>query len=316
MSVTLPGIHHVTAIATDPQTNVDFYTTVLGLRLVKKTVNFDDPGTYHVYFGDESGSPGTIMTFFPWPQIRPGRHGKGQVTVTSFSVPEGSLGYWQERLATAGVETLPVCRRFAEDALPLLDPDGLQLELVAREGTTDLPGGSAGPVPVDSAIRGFHGVTVALEGFEGTASVLTDIMGYGAGGNDGNRFRFVAGKEDTAPGRIVDLLCSPDAPSGIVAAGTVHHVAYRVSGDEEQLAVRERLLSFGMNVTPVLDRKYFRSIYFREPGGVLFEIATDPPGFAVDEDLDSLGGELQLPGWLESKRQHIENALPPLVVRR
>jgi len=316
VTVSLPGIHHVTAIATDPQTNVDFYTSVLGLRLVKRTVNFDDPGTYHFYFGDEMGRPGTIITFFPWPQVRQGRHGTGQVTVTAFSVPEGSLDYWEERLATARVKTSPIYRRFAENVLHLFDPDGLELELVAHEEAAEIPGWSGGPVPADCAIRGFHCVTVALEGFEGTASLLTEIMGYVAGGNDGNRFRFVAGNEGTGPGRMVDLLCSPDAQSGIVAAGTVHHVAFRVSGDEEQLAVRERLLSSGMNVTPVLDRKYFRSIYFREPGGVLFEIATDPPGFAVDEDLDRLGSELKLPGWLEPQRQRIQSALPPVVVAR
>jgi glyoxalase family protein len=312
MNAKILGIHHVTAIAGDPQANVDFYTGSLGLRLVKKTVNFDDPGTYHLYFGDETGRPGTLMTFFPWRGVRPGRHGTGQATVTSFLVPEGSLGWWEERLEATGVEVRGTASRFAEEALELTDPDGLQLELVARPEAAELPARSSGPVPEEYAIRGFHGVTLCLEGYESTAELLVHRLGFVPAGEERSRFRFHAG--EAGPGQVVDLECSPDAPSGIVAGGTVHHVAFRVESDAYQRATREILLAAGMNVTPVLDRNYFRSIYFREPGGVLFEVATDPPGFTVDESTEELGRSLKLPEWLEPQRERIERALPELRV--
>jgi glyoxalase family protein len=313
MNAKILGVHHVTAIAGDPQANVDFYTGPLGLRLIKRTVNFDDPGTYHLYFGDELGRPGTIMTFFPWPGIRSGRHGTGQATVTSFLVPEGSLGYWQDRLEAKGAEVGATVKRFDEEGLEVRDPDGLQLELVARREAAALPGWAGGPVPEEHAIRGFHGVTLCVEGYEATAELLVHRLGFDPAGEDRNRFRFHAG--ETGCGQVVDLECSPDAPAGIVAGGTVHHVAFRVETDAYQRGTREILLAAGMNVTPVLDRNYFRSIYFREPGGVLFEIATDPPGFTVDESVEGLGTALKLPEWLEPKRAKIEEALPELRVR-
>lgn len=304
------GIHHVTAIATDPQANLDFYTRVLGLRLVKKTVNFDDPTTYHLYFGDEKGRPGTILTFFPWPQARRGIRGTGQATVTSFIVPAGSLGFWADRLGQEGVAAEQSGRRFEEEVLTLLDPDGLKLELVAHEQAAALPFWGGGPIPQESASRGFHGTTLTLEGYEATAALLSGPLGLRPAGEEGNRFRFAAASG--GPGRFVDLLCTPDARPGRMAAGTVHHVAFRARDEVEQGTVRKALVSAGMDVTPVLDRNYFRSIYFREPGGVLFEVATDPPGFTVDETVDQLGTSLKLPGWLEPHRHGIEAVLPEL----
>ena len=312
MTAPLLGIHHVTAIATDPQRNLDFYTQVLGLRLVKQTVNFDDPGTYHFYFGDEAGRPGTILTFFPWPLARRGSRGAGQVTVTSFSVPEGSLEMWSDRLREEGVIAEDVKQRFDEEVLTLLDPDGLKLELVSHEDAEALPFWSEGPLPETMAVRGFHGVTLALEGYEATADLLTGVMGFHRAAEERNRFRFTA--DGLGPGVLVDLLCSPDMACGEVAAGTVHHVAFRVGSNEDQLAYRKILTGAGMNVSPVLDRNYFRSIYFREPGGVLFEIATDPPGFTADETSEDLGSSLKLPEWLETQRRQIESSLPELVL--
>jgi glyoxalase family protein len=305
-----PGIHHVTAIATDPQTNYDFYAGVLGLRFVKKTVNFDDPGTYHFYFGDAAGRPGTIMTFFPWPLSRPGRRGTGQVTVTSFSVPADSLGFWTQHLEARDVQAKLVGPRLGEEVLSFRDPDGLELELVAHDEVPGAPPSTGGPVPPDAAIRGFHGVTLMLEGYQATASLLTGAMGFQLAGEEGNRYRFAAG--GSGPGQVVDLLCAPDSAPGIGAAGTVHHVAFRAGSTADQLSWREELVDGGMNVTPVLDRNYFRSIYFREPGGVLFEIATDPPGFTADESLEELGTSLKLPSRLEPHRARIELALPEL----
>ncbi len=304
----ITGIHHVTAIATDPQRNLDFYAGVLGLRLVKKTVNFDDPGTYHFYFGDEAGSPGTILTFFPWPTARRGSRGSGQATVTSFSIPDGSLGFWIERLAQHGVVAEEPKERFDEEALAFYDPDGLKLELVAHaEGGGGEPW-TGGSVPAAHAIRGFHSVTLAESDLEGTARLLTDTMGLRSASDRGNRFRFAAG--DGTVGRRVDVLHTPGNGVGRIAAGTVHHVAWRVPDDRAQAAWRERLAGEGLHPTEVKDRQYFKSIYFREPGGVLFELATDPPGFARDEDRESLGTHLKLPPWLEPHRERIEGVLP------
>lgn len=308
----IAGIHHVTAIATDPQVNADFYTGVLGLRLVKRTVNFDDPGTYHLYFGDEAGRPGTILTFFPWPLARRGRRGTGQATVTAFSVPPGSLGWWQERLTAHGIVSDDPSSRFDEEAIRLLDPDGLELELVAHEEAEAVAPWAGSPVPAEHAVRGFHSVTLAEQGYESTAELLTGGMGLAHAGETGNRFRFRAA--GTGTGTVVDVLCSPDMPPGQVAAGTVHHVAFRVDDDAAQERWRQHLAGRGLNVTPILDRQYFQSVYFREPGGVLFELATDPPGFTLDEPLDALGEALKLPPWLEPHRSRIEDVLPPLAV--
>jgi glyoxalase family protein len=295
----IAGIHHVTALASDPQANVDFYTGVLGLRLVKRTVNFDDPGTYHLYYGDETGRPGTIMTFFPWPMARRGVQGAGQATVTSFSVPQGSLGYWTERLGKLGVPFQDPRPRFDEEVLTMLDPDGLKLELVARNDS-----GSGG----GHEVSGFDGVTLTEWNPEVTAEVLVGTLGFRPAGQQGDRFRFEAGASR------VDVVASPASVRGHISAGTVHHVAWRAADDADQIAWREAVAESGLYVTPVLDRQYFRSIYFREPGGVLFEIATDPPGFTRDEPVESLGSALKLPPWLEPERKRIEQALPPIEV--
>ena len=296
----LLGIHHVTAMAGDPRRNLDFYTNVLGLRLVKKTVNFDDPGTYHLYYGDEIGHPGTIMTFFPWPGAVRGRRGTGQLITTSFAVPARSLERWHERLTRAGV-TVSRGAGFDEELLTFEDPDGLSLELVGTMG---------GDQGAEDAILGFAYVTLSEQGYEATARLLTDVMGFRQTGESGNRFRFALAASGLAT--RVEVRCMPDAPPGRVSVGTVHHVAWRVGGAAEQLAWRERLVQAGLNVTPVLDRQYFRSIYFREPGGVLFEIATDPPGFLIDESAEQLGTDLKLPPWLEPQRVRFEQALPTL----
>lgn len=304
------GIHHVTAIASDPQRNIDFYAGLLGLRLVKRTVNFDDPGTYHFYYGDETGTPGTILTFFPWPGAPRGRHGTGQLTVTSFSVPPDSMGWWINRLKAARIETEGPYPRFDEEVLDFHDHDGLQLELVAHGGAEGLAGWEGGAVPGEHALRGFYGVTLSEEGYQSTAGLLHRDMGFQEAGSFGNRFRYVAG--DSARQARVDILCQPDGREGTMAAGTVHHVAWRVADDSAQLGWRARLVDLGYNVTPVMDRQYFHSIYYREPGGVIFEIATDPPGFGTDEAPDELGTHLKLPPWLESRRQIIAQTLPEI----
>ncbi len=310
MSQEIFGIHHVTAIASDPQQNIDFYTHVLGLRLVKLTVNFDDPGTYHFYYGDEVGQPGTILTFFPWRGARRGRPGNGQVSVTSFSIPEGAVGYWQERLGRLGIFVGEPSRRFDEEALVFLDPDGMQLELVAEAGVESRRPWAGGPVPPEAAIRGFHSVTLWEENLEHTAALLTGVLGFRLVQSAGSRSRFEAASSE--PGSILDIIHRPDQGTGWGGAGTVHHVAWRTADDQTQQAWRQEIASLGFHVSPVMDRQYFHSIYFREPGGVLFEIATDPPGFTWDEAPDRLGTGLKLPSWLETQRVQIEQILPDL----
>jgi glyoxalase family protein len=312
MSGVSTGIHHVTAIATDPQRNADFYFHTLGLRMVKQTVNHDVPETYHLYYGTEHGLPGTVLTFFPWPDVPRGQLGTGQATIVSFSVPEGSLGWWQQHLERRGVELHHAVTREEEDALRLSDPDGLVVELAAHPGTDERPPWPDGPIPVEHAIRGLHSVTMSEADYEATAGLLTDQLGFSLTGEAGEHLRFTTG--DGGPGEIVDVVCQPGADQGVVAAGTVHHVAWRTDDGSTQRAWREQLVDYGLNVTPIIDRHYFQSIYFREPGGVLLEIATDPPGFGVDEPLLELGRRLQLPPWLEPRRGDIEAALPPLEV--
>jgi glyoxalase family protein len=306
------GLHHVTAVASDPQRNVDFYLEVLGLRLVKQTVNFDAPDTYHLYYGDDVGNPGTILTFFPWPHAPRGRRGVGQATTVSFSVPEGSLGWWKDRVERRGVEVLEAGARLEEDHLLLADPDGLHVELVAAPSADPRPPWEKGPIPHDHAIRGLYGVTVTEEDHGHTAEHLTDHLGFRLAGEEDERLRFDVG-EGGASARI-DVLARPGDPRGLVASGTVHHVAWRAPDDEAQLAWRAEIVDLGLSVTAVLDRNYFHSIYFREPGGVLFEIATDGPGFTIDESVEALGAELQLPPWLEPKRDEILAHLPPLKI--
>jgi glyoxalase family protein len=302
MTQQINGIHHVTAMAGDPQRNLDFYTDVLGLRLVKLTVNFDDPSTYHFYFGDHVGKPGSILTFFPWPDARPGVRGAGQLTATAFTIPKGSLAFWQTRLKEKWVRTDAPITRFGDTVLTFYDPDDLKLELIATDNLGDFEPWHDGPVPADRAIRGFHSVTLTERELERTAAVL-NTMGITQMGQEGNRVRFTAG---------VDVLVEPTSPAGRVSVGTVHHLAFRTPDDDQQIAWQRTLAEAGLGVTEVRDRQYFRSIYFREPGGVLFEIATDSPGFATDESVESLGTALKLPPQYESMRAQIEAVVTPL----
>lgn len=305
------GLHHVTAIASDPQRNLDFYTELLGLRFVKRTINFDDPGTYHFYFGDDSGSPGTILTFFPWPHATRGSLGVGQTSATAFLVPVDSLTFWQQRLLEAGVPVEQGDLRFGDPVLRFSDSDGMHLELIGRAATAPPHAPRIANVPPEHSIRGFFGVTLCEAGFEGTASVLTK-MGFSRQEEEGNRYRFSA--PGAALGSHIDILVQPQLMYGQMGAGSVHHIAFRASDDVTQQAWREEIQKLSLDVTPVLDRTYFHSIYFREPGGVLFEIATDPPGFGFDEDLESLGEGLKLPPWLEPKRAAIEKVLPAITL--
>jgi glyoxalase family protein len=313
MNSKIPGLHHVTAIASDPQRNLDFYVGLLGLRFVKRTVNFDDPGSYHFYFGDNRGTPGTILTFFPWPGARRGIRGTGQVEATAFAISPDSIAYWLNRWRQHHVSAERTSTRFGEEVIRVLDPDGLLIELIASSAHGRIEPWAESPVAAEHGLRGFHSVSAALEGYERTARLLTETFGYRLIDESGNRFRF-ASRDDSAPGRIIDLLCRPDTAMGRVAAGSVHHIAFRAKDDAEQLQWREHLVDLGYNVTPVMDRTYFHSIYFREPGGVLFEIATEPPGFTLDEKVEELGMHLRLPPWLEPERSQIEQILPPIQV--
>jgi len=309
----LRGVHHVTAIAGDPQENIEYYVGLLGLRLVKRSVNQDDPGTYHLFYGDALGHPGTELTFFPWPGGAPGIPGVGQAATVAFAIPEGALDYWIRRLRTSGVAFEGSVGRFDEQVIAFSDPHGLNLELVAGPETGDRPLWSAwegGPVPPEYAIRGVHAVAVKETRVDPTGAFLTDTLGFQLAAEADGRLRFQAG--DGGSGALLDLLPQPGERRGRVAVGTVHHVAWRTPDSTEQERWREAIAEQGVSVTPVIDRFWFRSIYFREPGGVLFEIATDGPGFTVDEDKDELGQRLILPPWLEPQRPQIEAVLPPL----
>ena len=309
------GLHHVTAIAEDPQRNVDFYTTVLGLRLVKRTVNFDAPDTYHLYYGDESGKPSTLLTFFPWPGVDQGRQGTGLTTATAFSIPPEALGWWQTRLKDLGVDADAPVARSDEEVLRLRDPDGLVIELVASDGDSRSGWDGAAAVPADNAIRGLFSVTMTEQDLDPTAEMLNGLLGMEFGHNTTDRTRFtMSGQEGgTDDGTAVDVLPSK-ASRGLQAAGTVHHIAFRAPDRETQARWRLELIDAGIQVTEILDRQYFTSIYFREPGGVLLEIATDQPGFTVDEPLLELGQHLKLPPWLEPNREQIQASLPALRV--
>jgi glyoxalase family protein len=318
------GIHHITAIAGDPQRNLDFYAETLGLRLVKRTVNFDDPGSYHFYFGDNIGSPGTIITFFPWPGARRGARGSGQVTTVSFAIPPNSMASWKERLRANHVIAEEIAGRFGNAALRFLDPDGLLIELVASSnGTPVIPSKveeyrretfkvtSTGPLDVarDDRIGGFAAPTLEVRNPEKTEELLAEILGFECVAEENSRRRFRGSGSNAAA--EIDLVSS-EAGVGQIAVGTVHHIAFRAADDEEQLRVREQLVARGLNVTPVIDRQYFHSIYFREPNGILFEIATDGPGFLVDESADELGETLKLPPIYEPNRDEIERVLPTI----
>ena len=303
------GLHHVTAIAGPASRNLGFYTNTLGLRLVKKTVNFDDPGTYHFYYGDESGQPGTILTFFPWAHVAPGRLGVGETQETVFRVPEASIGYWTHRFVDKGVVHEALARRFGETVLSFKDPDGTRLALAAVRGIETEPGWSAGDVPAEHAIRGFHSVSLLLEDAAPTGAILTDVLGFAETAREGSLVRFAAG--DTAVGGIVDIRIAGSFLAARMGGGSVHHIAFRAADDAEQVEMVRRLNeNHHIRTTEQKDRNYFRSVYFREPGRVLFEIATDIPGFAADEPVASLGQALKLPRFLEPRRQQIEAALP------
>jgi glyoxalase family protein len=304
------GLHHITAVAGDPQTNADFYQQVLGQRLVKTTVNFDDPTTYHLYYGDLFGTPGTILTFFPWAHVRRGVAGNGEAAAVPYRIPAGSVGYWRDRLARFRLPAGEIQTRFGADVITFQDPDGMTIELVADGEAGGTRHWEGGPIPDAHAMGGFHGTTLWLDAIDGAAELLTGPMGYRLVGREGNRTRFAAAEGQV--GATVDLVQRPAAARGRFGAGSIHHVAFRVPGDTEQLEYLARLRQGGFGVTPVQDRQYFRSIYFRIPGGVLFEIATDPPGFAYDEDIEALGSGLRLPPWLEPRRSEIEQQLPPL----
>ena len=306
----ISGIHHITAIAGDPQKNVDFYSGVLGLRMIKKTVNFDAPDTYHLYYGDQTGTPGTVLTFFPWGEGSwQGRAGTGQVSVFSFMIPVNSIDYWMERLQLADLSVQGPTRRFGETVISFRDPDGIQLELVATDQYQVSPW-EDGPVPAEMAIGGFYNATLAVRDHVKTVNLLTQHFGYSLRENSGNRYRLVNASGEM--GSIVDVLELPDGPEGRMGAGAIHHIAWRVPGDDEQLQKREELVQKGYQITPVMDRNYFHSIYFREPGNILFEIATDIPGFLIDESLQELGKNLKLPAWLEKRRAELEDRLTPV----
>jgi glyoxalase family protein len=305
------GIHHITAIAGNAKRNYDFYTKVLGLRFVKKTVNFDDPGTYHFYFGDEVGTPGTILTFFPWQGITKGKQGTGMPTEIGYSVPAESLSFWNDHFTRKGVKITGSGTRFNEQFLSFEDPDGLSLALIVPGKSDVRKPWVSHDVTADAATRGFHSITLSLRSVTETAGVLTEVLGYSLSGQEGNRYRYVTPAVEGAA--TVDLLELPGMPRAINAGGTVHHVAFRVKDEETLMHYRDKVIRHGLNITPKIDRNYFFSLYFRVPGGVLFELATENPGFAVDEPVNELGTHLKLPAQYESSRAEIEKVLPSLV---
>ncbi len=311
MSYSVKGLHHVTAIASDPQANLDFYARELGLRFVKKTVNFDDPGTYHLYYGDAVGSPGSAMTFFPWSRLPKGRTGTGEAGVTLFSVPAGSLDYWRKRLAAGSGKVIWEGEQFGQKSLLAEDHDGLSFALVENDADSRDPWTHNG-VDKDAAIRGFEGVTLTLADKTGTADWLTGFLNYEEDGTDGPITRYRSKTIDTAA--TVDIEVHEDGAAAAQGAGSVHHIAFRLDNREEQAKLRQALVENGIQVTPVIDRNYFWSIYFRSPGGVLFEAATDEPGFTADEAEAMLGQELKLPPQHEVNRAEIEKILQPLDV--
>src|SRR5271154_513157 len=306
----MSGIHHVTAISGKAERNLEFYEHVIGLRFVKKTVNFDDPGTYHLYYGDRVGHPGTILTFFPWEHAAPGRAGVGFTQQTAFRIPVGSIGYWTHRFIEKSVAHEALEKRFGEPVLSFSDPDGMSLSLVGVVGAEAEPAWQGSDIPVEHAIRGFHGVTVMLDDGARTAAVLRDVLGFKDDGKDGPFARFRANE---AIGGIVDIREAKGFLAGHLGRGSVHHIAFRAPNDASQAEMAQKLVKdHNLHPTHQLDREYFRSVYFREPGGILFEIATDEPGFAVDEPVEALGHDLKLPPFLERRRKEIEAGLPQL----
>ena len=304
------GLHHITAIAGNAKRNLEFYTKVMGQRLVKKTVNFDDPHTYHFYFGDEVGTPGSILTFFPWERVRKGYNGSGMATGIGYSVPNNSLDFWTARFKQFNVKHEETSERFGEEYVRFQDPDGLEIHLVVPKHEDKRKPWETAEVDKTVATRGFHSVTLTVRKLAPTADILTSILGYQLMKQEGNYDRFVTDAVENAS--IVDIIEAPELAPGLNAGGTNHHVAFRVKDDKILMDYREKILSRGLNITPKIDRDYFFSLYFREPGGVLFELATENPGFDKDEPVDELGTHLQLPAQYEKARAEIEKALPPL----
>lgn len=314
----IKGLHHVTAVTRDAQVNVDFYRNLLGQRLVKKTVNFDAPDSYHFYFADEIGTPGTVLTFFVWQNVKRGVRGNGETAAVAYNIPAGSIGFWREYLKSKAVSVHATERRFGTEVLLFDDPDGMRVELIVSDSSPEVRHWEQGPIPQAHALRGFHSVTLWLEEIELTADLLVNQMGYEYAGKEGNRHRFIGGAESLA--NTLDILHRPVQPEempdeAVFGAGSIHHIAFRTPTDEMQLEYQAALRAAGYGVTPVRDRSYFHSIYYREPGGVLFEIATEGPGFAIDEQVEALGESLKLPEWLEPARRKIEQSLDPITLK-
>lgn len=305
------GLHHVTAISGPARRNLDFYTRVLGFRLVKKTVNFDDPSTYHLYYGNGTADPGTILTFFPWEHVAPGRLGIGETQETVFRVPEVAIGFWTHRLLEKGVAHDALAKRFGETTLAFKDPDGMRIALVGLPGVESEPAWSTNEIPAEAAIRGIHSVSLLLREAGPTGALLTDVFGFRETAREGTTVRFKA--QGTDIGGIVDIREAGEFLRGRPGGGSVHHIAFRAADDAAEFEMQRKLAErHGIQTTEQKDRNYFRSLYFREPGGVLFEIATDGPGFTADEPLNSLGSALKLPPHYEPRRQQIEAVLPAL----
>ncbi len=304
------GIHHITVMASDPQTNYDFYTQILGMRFIKKTVNFDAPDVYHLYYGDEIGRPGTILTFFPFPDARRGKRGTSEITTVAFSVPSNSLNYWINRFAELAIDFDGPSKKFGYEYIGLIDPDGMKIEIVADRTADRILGWSNGDIPPEYSIRKFFGTSFYLKNGFKTEELLQTVMGAQFISSIGNTKRFSLGADDSEA--FIDIVEDQNTSNGIGGAGTVHHIAWRTANDVEQNNWRNKIIEYGLYATQMVDRNYFHSIYFREPGGILFEIATDEPGFMIDENFESLGTDLKLPPWHEPKRKQIENILIPL----
>jgi glyoxalase family protein len=304
------GLHHITVLASDPQKNYDFYTSVLGLRFIKKTINFDSPDVYHFYFADMKGTPGTVLTFFPFPGSRRGIRGDGEVQAIAYSIPAGSIEYWKDRLSRMNIAFDSSGKRFGIEYISFLDPDGMKIELFPDETADSIPGWTVGDVPAEHALRKFYGITMDSRAMGSSLNLLQDVMGLSLIGQEGKYTRLQVGETESAA--WIDILEMSHSSFPVNGAGTVHHIAWRTSNEEEQLKWREKLVDSNMYVTEVRDRCYFKSIYYREPGGILYEIATDGPGFMIDEDIETLGEELKLPSWYESRRDEIEKNLIPI----
>lgn len=304
------GIHHITALSGDAQRNADFYVKSLGMRLVKKSVNQDDPGTYHLFYGNANGTPGSGLTFFPWPMARQGKPGLGEAVKIAFAVPSNSVEFWVEHFGAEGIDFDGPYDRFGQQTIGFKDPDRLQLELVFDEQVNQLPGWDEGTVPAEYGIRGFRGTTLRLQEHEATAEVLKNVFEFEKTNQEDNAWLYTT--EAPIGGSVIIEKGKPKPSAN--GRGIVHHVAFRAEDDDELKNLRKKVIEMGFNPSQVIDRHWFHSVYFRSPGGVLFEIATDGPGYDVDEDPDKLGQKLILPPWLEPKREMIEKRLPDINV--